>query len=271
MIKIDFTEPDTTTWKRWRKDCEAETLALIKSVEEDGEKPVIKKLYRRKSIKPVYFAQDGPFHGKCAYCECPTGGFQHGEMEHFRPKLSVTDEDDTPVMVLAGEEKKRPHPGYYWLAYDAENLLPSCIACNQATVIDGKKVGKHSRFPITGTYAVQATDDLADEHPLLINPLTEDPAEHLKANLRTGVLTAKTERGSACIDLFALNLRDRLPEERLKVVDQVKVMMANLINGDDEAKVRARRQLEDIKSGRASYALAARQALAELINALDLF
>jgi hypothetical protein len=57
------------------------------------------------------------FCDKCAYCESKiTPGFAW-EVEHFRPKKSVAERPD--------------HPGYYWLAYEWTNLLPSCTLCNQ--------------------------------------------------------------------------------------------------------------------------------------------
>ena len=57
------------------------------------------------------------FHDKCAYCEGKSIGQADWDVEHFRPKGSVAERDD--------------HPGYYWLAYEWENLYPSCKHCNQ--------------------------------------------------------------------------------------------------------------------------------------------
>src|SRR5262249_14198650 len=67
------------------------------------------------------------FHGKCAYCESRVRASYGGDVEHYRPKGKV-DEDNS-------------HPGYYWLAYNPSNLLPSCALCNQAR-------GKMTHFPI---------------------------------------------------------------------------------------------------------------------------
>jgi hypothetical protein len=66
------------------------------------------------------------YFGKCAYCE----RFYKLDVEHFRPKGEVTDENNN---LLSGT-------GYYWLGYEWSNLLPSCISCNR----DG---GKNSKFP----------------------------------------------------------------------------------------------------------------------------
>jgi hypothetical protein len=67
------------------------------------------------------------FDGKCAYCEARVLHVAWGDVEHYRPKRAVL-EDDT-------------HPGYYWLAYDTDNLLPCCPKCNEAR-------GKQTHFPI---------------------------------------------------------------------------------------------------------------------------
>ena len=55
------------------------------------------------------------FHNKCAYCESDLG--DNLDVEHFRPKGGVTEEPG--------------HSGYWWLAHDWTNLLPSCTPCNQ--------------------------------------------------------------------------------------------------------------------------------------------
>ena len=57
--------------------------------------------------------------GKCAYCERSLNG-DFGAVEHFRPKGGYQIED----------EKYLRKPGYYWLAYDWNNLLYSCSECN---------------------------------------------------------------------------------------------------------------------------------------------
>jgi uncharacterized protein (TIGR02646 family) len=58
------------------------------------------------------------FHGKCAYCESRYNRTQPVDIEHFRPKARVSGVDG--------------FRGYWWLAADWNNLLPSCIDCNRA-------------------------------------------------------------------------------------------------------------------------------------------
>ena len=53
---------------------------------------------------------------KCAYCEYRLSRTDW-DVDHYRPKARVYGRDD--------------HPGYYWLAYEWDNLLPACKHCNQ--------------------------------------------------------------------------------------------------------------------------------------------
>ncbi|RVI09473.1 endonuclease [Sinorhizobium meliloti] len=129
------------------------------------------------------------FHGKCAYCESFYGSTQPVDVEHYRPK---------------GEVEGVPgHRGYYWLAMDWNNLLPSCIDCNRRreqkapSALVGSIVkllssgefdrtrkmslGKSSAFPLateTGR-ALAPGDNLLGEQRLLLDPTRDDPREHL--------------------------------------------------------------------------------------------
>jgi hypothetical protein len=122
--------------------------------------------------------------GNCAYCESKIGAVGADEVEHYRPK--------------GGIEEDSNHPGYWWLAHDWENLLPTCRDCNkslrQHIVTPGmtqeeveawlvhypnKSHGKANQFAIVGTRAASAGDNLAGEDPLLIDPCRRDPVEHL--------------------------------------------------------------------------------------------
>ena len=105
------------------------------------------------------------FHGKCAYCETYYAAAQPADIEHFRPKGGVT---------IVGS-KPQP-PGYWWLASNWLNLLPSCIDCNRPRKQDfpagiPKTAGKANRFPIGSerTRAV-AEGDEAKERRLLLHP-----------------------------------------------------------------------------------------------------
>ena len=100
--------------------------------------------------------------------------FHPVDIEHFRPKGQI---------IIEGKETK---PGYYWLASNWENLLPSCIDCNRERFqvqADGKKIktGKKDKFPISdeSTRAKKPGDE-KNETPLLLNPCSDEPEKHLE-------------------------------------------------------------------------------------------
>lgn len=173
------------------------------------------------------------FNGKCAYCESKILHVAPPDIEHFRPKGEVT-EDDT-------------HPGYWWLAADWENLLLSCRDCNASryhTVLEAKSgsltgtvllAGKHCSFPVNGTYrAMSHADNYLDEDPLLIDPTIKDPQNHLTWTLEHGSALAAPRSPDNIVDVYgdtsvkgyALN-RSELVQAR---VDHANGLIKDIIN-----------------------------------------
>lgn len=140
------------------------------------------------------------FHGKCAYCESRYDVNAPVDIEHFRPKGGV---------------EGTTHPGYWWLAAEWTNLLPSCIDCNRRrkqftptafaslsggldqAVRNGFKrtgTGKETSFPIAAAGVRmdaevapgQLEDAIAAERALLLDPCRTDPAEHLTFHIDRG-------------------------------------------------------------------------------------
>ena len=73
----------------------------------------------------------------------------------------------------------------------------------------------------------------------------------------------RTERGKICIEIFGLNLRDQLIEERRGACREVRSLLVDLIYNParrDEAAA----ELIAIREGKRSYTMAARAVLAEL-------
>lgn len=118
------------------------------------------------------------FHGKCAYCESLYASQAPVDVEHYRPKGRIEGAAD--------------HPGYWWLAAEWTNLLPSCLDCNRrrkqlAPTISTKlevlyqtmQTGKQDSFPLIGVRATQEPDDLTAERPLLLDPTRDNPDDHL--------------------------------------------------------------------------------------------
>lgn len=141
--------------------------------------------YKEATVKD---ALEKLFHGKCAYCESFYAGVHPVDVEHYRPKGEVDG--------VAG------HRGYWWLAMDWENLLPSCIDCNRRrnqkapkpskdgrpTLLENGDfdrsksilMGKQSIFPLAGSHrAAGPGDDINAEDRLLLDPTRDDPDDHL--------------------------------------------------------------------------------------------
>ena len=158
-----------------------------------GETPPGKITFTAYKSDDVRQALERLFHGKCAYCESRYDITGPVDIEHYRPKKGVEGEPD--------------HPGYWWLAGEWENLLPSCLDCNrrryQATVTDfvsvsavldaalrtgfsPLKTGKETSFPITGSRLRTEPSPgdrervLKAEQALLLDPCVDNPAEHLR-------------------------------------------------------------------------------------------
>ena len=267
MIRIKFDEPDTSIWRRWIRDCNSAAVRLQESWRW-GQPFEIEDVYRRSSIKAsVYLNKTGPFNGKCAYCESYITDFQHGDMEHFRPKKGVTDENGVPVMVTAPDGTRLAHPGYYWLAYNWRNLLPSCATCNQP---GQNGIGKHNRFPVTSPPGHAITEaQVAGEKPLLLNPIDpndDDPEEHLDVDLKSGALIYKngSKRAELTVKIFGLNLRDQLVQERKDAIESVQAKAVKIVTGDPQDSVKAIEELEKAKKGELNHSRARRAQLREL-------
>lgn len=181
-----------------------------------GDKAYDFKVYKSNDIR---IALHDLFKKKCAYCESLYLNVHPTDIEHFRPKARVKKEG----------EKGSISPGYWWLAADWNNLLPSCIDCNRkrSHLIGRNEVslGKSDHFPIypiSNQVRVQGSE--RNETPLLINPCEENPLDHLtffpvcerpiaKPVNQSGVSRLKAK---ASIKYFGLN-RPELVESRANI------------------------------------------------------
>jgi uncharacterized protein (TIGR02646 family) len=151
-------------------------------------------VYKNDAIRR---ALEDLFHGKCAYCESEYRTQAPVDIEHFRPKAEIEDDDK--------------HPGYWWLAADWENLLPSCIDCNRSrnqlvasldqdtaapntavetvgtTAFMRGKAGKANAFPIAGKRASKPGDSIKEEDACLLDPCRDDPAVFLRFLLEPAI------------------------------------------------------------------------------------
>ena len=227
MIHINFTEPVTPEWKEWRSHCEIEQVAHNAKIRSGQHSDVKGRIYKMQ--KDVYMDPLGPFHGKCAYCESKIFANQHCDIDHFRPKAGLKDETTGQSITIQIDGNRQDHPGYYWLAYDWKNLLPSCELCNRRSSKHGSPpTGKGNYFPVNGTHAINPGDEV-NEDPLLIHPVFEDPEDHLEVN-ESGIFYAKngSPKGETCIRIFGLNDRN-LPDERVTTYNNVYEKITGLL------------------------------------------
>lgn len=262
MIRINKPEPDNQAWKDWCTEASAERMAMVTGFV-PGTKPTIKgNLYKAQKAALLEI-----FNEKCAFCETPIPPGMHGDVEHFRPKGGVTEEDGSKAMYVDEKGVEREHPGYYWLAYDWRNLLPSCQLCNQPSVGGG---GKRNFFPLQtptdGSKPLRACrpDDEVKEKPLFIHPWFEDPAEHFSFD-ETGIIIPLTPRGKKCVERLLLN-RDALMTARQQAYKDARDKF-NAYMGKSRLDEMSLRELQTEllawQEGKRPYSAAARVAIAE--------
>ncbi len=213
------------------------------------------KAYKNKKVAKALVDL---FNGKCAYCESTYMVASPTDIEHYRPKSAV---------MVDGKLKR---PGYYWLAADWENLLPSCIDCNRIRQhnivgIGPLKLGKGNRFPLDMNLEDRKDLELSpgveqEEKRLLLDPCRDNPEDHLEF-FEDGTVRAKKKNGGqqskigrASIEVYAL-LRKPLVDERrsraLQVLDQIAT--ANFLlkkfdsEKDDEVLEHLKRVVAELK------------------------
>ncbi|MCB9234232.1 MAG: hypothetical protein H6581_21425 [Bacteroidia bacterium] len=131
---------------------------------------------------------------KCVYCEAIFSHTSPGDVEHFRPKAAVKQ----------GAKGRLEYPGYYWLAYDWDNLFYSCEICNRSW--------KKNIFPLKeGVERVRdhrsATCE-AVEDTLLIHPTLENPEDHITFEGHIPKPRDGSEKGRKSISVLGLKRKD---------------------------------------------------------------
>jgi len=165
--------------------------------------------WKEKDVKDlIYYHQNG----KCCYCERKRDRSMEMTVEHFRPKSSVQENKD--------------HSGYWWLAYEWDNLFLTCLSCNNKKgdkfpLLDEKRRSKHPG------------DSLSNEEPYMINPIDENPEDYIgfdwdSTNLLVkAVGLDKNNRGAKVVnELTAINSQSVI-EERAQNLETIRTI-ANL-------------------------------------------
>lgn len=159
-------------------------------------------IYAHKSVKQALIKAQ---HGKCCFCERIIS--TDGDVEHFRPKQAYKQS--------AGEPLQRP--GYYWLAYEWENLYLACPGCNQRH--------KQNLFPLQNPSerAISHHHDINLEQPLFIDPGKEDPEKIIGFRGEFAYAIEGNLKGQTTIESLKLNERS-LPESRLEQLQRLQVL-----------------------------------------------
>lgn len=154
-------------------------------------------------------------YGKCCYCESKIQAVSFGDVEHFRPKGAVRQ----------SETDDRTYPGYYWLAYEWDNLLVSCSICNIKY--------KNDIFPLRDPLNRVRHHDQAitAEDEMLLNPAEVDPENFIKWRKEVPRGVDDRGRGEATIATVGLRrnaLQDRRFEHYTILFDWLKSLYAML-------------------------------------------
>ncbi len=202
-----------------------------------------KEIYGHRSVKQVLVSAQ---HGKCCYCEAKVNHVAAGDVEHYRPKAAVQQSE--------GESLQKP--GYYWLAYEWDNLLFACSICNSQH--------KKNLFPLRDPKkrARSHRADLSREEPLLIHPAEEDPRRVLRFRDEYAYPVKGNERGQVTLNVLKLNERDALVEDRRKQIAIIRRLEDLVRCGDADARAEAEALLSEMESDSAEYASMVRAARA---------
>lgn len=217
----------------------------------NGEKtfPFDHRIYAHETVKSALIEMQ---HGKCCYCERQIG--QAGDVEHFRPKGSVCQNIDSEELA----------PGYYWLAYDWDNLLYACKECNQ--------LHKGTQFPLADPATRVRTHtnaaDLPNEEPLLLDPSQVAPESLIGFREEFAYAQSGSIIAEASIQVYGLNrvdlrnARHRRLKDLLLLRDLLLLARRGELYPPDEILVeRARKELQDATNEFAEFSAMVRAAL----------
>jgi hypothetical protein len=200
------------------------------------------KIYGHKTVKEALIKAQ---HDKCFLCESKITHISHGDVEHFRPKAAYRQSAGTKLQT----------PGYYWLAYEWDNLFFACQICNQ--------VFKKNLFPLSNPTA-RATSHkkgIGKEKPLFINPSVDDPEDFISFRCEVPFPLNNHPRAKATIEGLGLK-RPQLNERRLERYELLKMLYQIAYRVPQiEQSVEAKELLDKAVLDTAEYASMARAAV----------
>jgi uncharacterized protein (TIGR02646 family) len=199
-------------------------------------------IYGHETVKQALVAMH---RVNCAYCESKVRHTGPGTIDHYRPKAAVQQAAGAPFI----------RPGYYWLAYQWENLSFSCVACNQK---------KRNLFPLRDDRqrAHSHLDPLEREAPLLIDPSRENPEDFISFRAEYAFALEGNPRARITIEVLALNDRYDLVEQRRKIIRILQTFQKIIISWpESQAAADARQYLNEAVMDTGEYAAMCRAFL----------
>lgn len=227
---------------------------------EAAEQAALKAVHEAVNKKASTWGQAGEAlrtasDGKCWYCEMRQ---ERSDMpvDHFRPKGRV--------------HGVKEHPGYWWKAFDWQNLRLSCTYCNsrRRDVETGHVGGKQDYFPVLEPPARQLAEADPEDRPRILDPLVDEDTKQLtflKNGFASPSATDKTseayERADCSIKLYHLN-HTRLTRARKQIeIDIRELVIAGqeaIAAGDMAGRRRAKKGIISKARHRAELSTAAR-------------
>lgn len=186
------------------------------------------EIYGHPEVKGLLRAvQDG----KCCFCEAKIEHISYGDVEHYRPKAGWIQ-----------EKEKLNRPGYYWLAYDWDNLFLSCEICNQRHKKNYFPLSDNTRRALSHKYNVE------EEIPFFIKPDKDDPEQFIEFKEEIPTPVDGSLRGKLTIERLGLN-REYLNENRRVKLTPIRLLY-NLVKDipvtEPDLKQRAVNQIKKI-------------------------
>lgn len=194
-------------------------------------------------------------HKKCCFCEAKVLHVSDGDVEHFRPKKAYRQKKKAPLR----------RPGYYWLAYDWNNLFLACIKCNQRN--------KENMFPLNDgrTRARNHKSNLKKEKALFLHPEFDNPESHIE--FKEAFIKPKRKSDKGLTTITELNLtRLNLYEQRKTRYDIIYALIGayqripNDIPADEISKNQIRKILRRSISEEEEYTSMIKSNFGKIIN-----
>lgn len=184
-------------------------------------------IYAHQTVKEALKTMQ---HDKCCFCEAKISHISFGDVEHYRPKAGYKQDSSEPMQ----------KPGYYWLAYNWDNLLLCCTLCNQQY--------KKNLFPLLEPKkrARNHHNDITAEEPLLINPTVVNPKDFIGFHAEIPYAIDGNVYGKTTIDILGLD-REKLNEQRRTRLAYIARLLNVIKLADSELSTDLQRLVEETK------------------------